>query len=218
MVVTATLWNKGEASFVADGELRIRSTQGDRRAYPPVKMEANAKTIFPGGRRDYTAVVAYVLPPGRYEAGVAFEYGEKWRKVSGKATFELNHEVGPVRGTGDGPFATSFKVTPAKVDVCLPPGAERNSFVSASNLIGEPVVIHARVEAEIPTETGWVRVPQSVEVRQGATANIRLVICAPTDLAGLHKFSLTLETSLGDKVTVPVCVSPESRSERKGPQ
>jgi len=209
--IVATVWNQGEVSFVAKGQARIRSMEGKRRAWPPVELKAGTRRIFPGGRRDYVAAVPHDLPAGKYEVRVAYDYGNKWRQARGKATFELKEAIVLKRNLADAAAGPALKVEPAKVDICLPPGATRNVILTVHNLRDAAVALSAKVAAETPGEENWLSLPSAIILRKGCSRKTRLTVRAPADLKKLHEFSVTFTDILGDKVVVPVSVSPRGQ-------
>lgn len=206
--IVATVWNQGEVSFVAKGQARIRSTEGKRRAWSPVELKTGTRRIFPGGRRDYVAAVPHDLPAGKYEVRVAYDYGNKWRQARGKATFELKEAIVLESSLVNAATGPALKVEPAKVDICLPPGATRNVILTVDNLRDAAVALSATVAAEAPAEEAWVSLRPTLKVPGKSSRKARLTVRAPGDLKGLHKFAVTFTNILGDKVVVPVSVSP----------
>jgi len=209
--IVATVWNQGEVSFVAKGQARIRSTEGKRRAWPPVELKTGTRRIFPDGRRDYVAAVPYDLPAGKYEVRVAYDYGNKWRQARGKATFELKEAIVLKRSPADAAAGPALKVEPAKADVCLPPGATRNVILTVSNLRDAAVALSATVAAEAPAEEAWVSLRPTLKVPGKSSRKARLTVRAPSDSKEPHTFSVTFTNILGDKVVVPVSVSPREQ-------
>ncbi len=216
--ITATVWNEGEVSFVAKGKARIRSVDENHRTWPPVELKAGTERIFPDGRRDYMAVVPHDLPAGKYEVRVAYDYGNKWCKARGKATFQLKEPIRLRKDTAEGPAGPPFKVEPERVDVCLPPGAMRSVTLALHNVTDRAIALTTKVSAETPGEGTWLSLPSTVTLRKGVTGKTRLTVRAPANLKKLHKFSLTFAAASGEEMIVPISVSPQEKRHAVGPE
>jgi len=204
--IAATMRNKGEVSFVATGEARLRATDGNHRAYPLLELKAKTRTIFPGCRRDFVAIVPFDLPAGTYRADVAFGYGSKWRKARGNATLTLEQ---PRQAPDVLPGSSSLRITPNPIAVTMAQGTTSTVPIAVRNLSNRQMLLRSTVHAHTPGAESWLRLPSAVILRGDAERTLRLRVQAPGQLEAPHKFALTFETSCGGKTVVPVSVLPQ---------